>query len=165
MANNTVTIEDARLIFRNFTGVEGQWNPTGARSFGVILSEAVAEIMLNDGWNVKYLKASDEDLEAGRESGPPWLPVAVAYDKGRPPRITQITSRGKTQITEDTVDLLDGVEIAVDEETQLPKVDLIVNPSRWEVSGRSGLKAYLQTMYITIVENELDAKYADLDSQ
>ena len=56
-------------------------------------------------------------------------------------------------ITEQTVDSLDYVEIL--------NVDLTINPYVWEVNGNSGVKAYLGTMYVTIAEDPLDAKYEE----
>lgn len=156
-----VVMEGMRIIFRNFAGKEGQYNREGDRNFGVILPANVAEAMLADGWNVKYLKPREED-EEGEET--PWLSVSVAFDKGRPPTILKITSRGKTKVDEDTVEQLDWVDIAVDEEGN-PKVDLIVRPYFWDVSGRTGIKAYLQSMYVTIEEDDLARKYAEMDQQ
>ena len=156
-----VVMEGMRIIFRNFAGKEGQYNREGDRNFGVILPPDVAEAMLADGWNVKYLRPREED-EDGEET--PWLSVSVNFDKGRPPKILMITSRGKTKLDEDTIDQLDWVDIATDEDGT-PKVDLIVSPYTWEVSGRSGVKAYLQAMYVTIEEDDLARKYAELDEQ
>lgn len=151
-------MEGVRLVFRNFTGKESEFNREGDRNFGVILpNEQVAEAMLRDGWNVKYLKPSEEEKEEGAEQGPPWLPVKVGYGKGRPPKIVQITSRGKTNLTEETVDGLDWAEIT--------NVDLMVRPYFWEVRGDTGISAYVQTMFVSIEEDPLEAKYADLDSQ
>jgi hypothetical protein len=42
-------------------------------------------------------------------------------------------------------------------------VDLTINPYVWEVNGNSGVKAYLGTMYVTIAEDPLDAKYDDVE--
>jgi len=153
-AQNTVLMEGVRIIFRNFQGKEGQYNRAGDRNFGVILPSEVAAAMLADGWNVKYLKPREDD-EDGEEI--PWLAVSVNFDKGRPPKIMMITDRGRTAMDESTVDMLDWADIK--------NVDLIVRPYTWEVSGRTGIKAYLQSMYVTIEEDELERKYAEMDQQ
>lgn len=156
-----VVMEGMRLIFRNFKGEESEFNPPGHMNFGVILPEDVAEAMARDGWNVKRLKPSEEEKEEGIEQGPPWLSVKVRFDN-RPPKILMITSRGPTQMTEETVSQLDFVDIATDENGN-PKVDLIVNPFPWKNQrGESGISAYLQSMYVTIEEDPLTLKYADL---
>lgn len=153
-----VLMEGVRLIFRNFSGKESEYNQAGARNFGVILpDEETAERMAADGWNVKRLKPSEEEKEQGIEQGPAWLAVKVAYDKGRPPKIVQITSRGKTTLDADTIDGLDWAEIT--------NVDLMVRPFFWEIRGEVGISAYVQTMFVTIEEDPLEAKYAELDSQ
>lgn len=151
---NTVLMEGVRIIFKNFTGKEGQYNRAGDRNFGVILPPDIAEQMLADGWNVKYLKPREDDEE---ETETPWLSVSVNFDKGRPPKIMQITSRGRTALDEETVEMLDWADIT--------NVDLIVRPYTWEVSGRVGIKAYLQTMYVTIEEDDLERKYGEMDAQ
>jgi hypothetical protein len=68
-----------------------------------------------------------------------------------------VTSRGRTNLGEAEVDLLDWADIT--------NVDLIVRPYEWTVSGKSGIKAYLQAIYVTIEEDALELKYADLDQQ
>lgn len=160
-----VVMEGMRLIFKNFKGEESEFNQAGARNFGVILPEDVAEAMRNDGWNIKRLNPSEEEKEQGITEGPPWLPVKVRFDKGRPPTILKITSRGKTKMEEDEVEQLDWVDIAVDEQGN-PKVDLIVRPYPWtNAMGASGIAAYLQSMYITIEEDDLQRKYAEMETQ
>lgn len=148
MANGTVTIEDARILFRNFAGREGQYNREGDRNFAVVLDPTVAEQMLQDGWNVKYLKPREEGDEPT-----PYVQVSVSY-KNRPPRIVMVTSRGRTTLPEELVEALDYADLA--------KVDLIVNPYTWAVSGKTGVKAYLKSLFVTIQEDELERKYADV---
>ena len=149
--DNTVLMEGVRIIFRNFSGKEGQYNREGDRNFAVLLEDKIAEAMAADNWNVKWLRPRSEDEE---ESPQAYLPVSVNF-KGRPPRIVLITSRGRTNLDEDTVETLDWVDII--------NVDLIVRPYEWTVNQKSGIKAYLQSIYVTIEEDPLEIKYSELD--
>lgn len=147
---NTVLIEDAKLIFKNFSGKEGQYNREGNPEFSVLLDEEIAATLAEDGWNVKWLKPREGEEEP--ETPQAYLPVAIGY-KVRPPRIVLITSRGRENLDKDQLEMLDWAEII--------NVDMIVNPSPWEVNGKTGIKAYLQSMYVTIEEDPLERKYAE----
>ena len=150
--DNTVVMEGVRIIFRNFAGKEGQYNREGDRNFAVLLDEQVADAMGQDGWNVKMLRPrSDEEGEEEQA----YLPISVNF-KGRPPRIVLITSRGRTNLDESQVEMLDWVDII--------NVDLIVRPYEWTVNDKSGIKAYLQSIYVTIEEDPLELKYSQLES-
>lgn len=141
----TFIVEDARLIFKNFEGKEGQYNRKGDRNFGVILDPQTAEQMLADGWNVKFLQARDEgDTET------PWIQVSVNFDN-RPPRVVLLTSHSRTQLDEKTVEVVDWADIE--------KVDVMARGYEWEVNGKSGIKAYLKSMFVTIREDPLERKY------
>src|SRR3954447_26708015 len=96
---NTVLMEGVRIIFRNFSGKEGQYNREGDRNFGVILPPDVAEAMLADGWNVKYLKPREGEGDE-EEAETPWLAVSVNFDKGRPPKIVVVTDKKRTTLDE-----------------------------------------------------------------
>ena len=147
-ADNTLLMEDARVIFRNFAGKEGKYNREGDRNFCVLLDADLAEVLERDGWNVKALRAREEG-----DPDQPYLQVSVSY-KGRPPAIVMITSRGRTNIPEDQVEVLDWVDIR--------QVDLLINPYHWNVNGKGGVKAYLRSLYITINEDALELKYRDI---
>lgn len=145
-----VTIEGARLLFRNFTGAENRFNEPGNRNFCIVLDPKQAEQMKADGWNVKFPDPRDEEEEA-RD---PYLPVAVKYTF-RPPLIVMITSTGRTNLVEDTCGILDWADIT--------DADLIIAPSRWDVGGKSGIKAYLRSLYVTVNEDVLARKYAIIE--
>lgn len=144
-----VTIEDARIMFRNFAGKEGPYNREGDRNFAVLLDEQTAAEMLEDGWNVKTLRSREEG-----DPEQPYLAVSVNFKGPRPPRCVMISSRGRTPLTEDYVELLDYADIRT--------VDLIVNPYEWVVNGKSGVKAYLKSIFVVIEEDALELKYADV---
>lgn len=142
----TFMIEDARIIFRNFAGKEGQYNREGDRNFAVILQPSMADQMLIDGWNVRYLASREED-----EEDAPYITVAVNF-KNRPPRVVMITSTARTNIGEDSIEILDWADIRV--------ADLIARGYDWAVGDKSGTKAYLQSLFVTIEEDALERKYA-----
>lgn len=147
--DNTVIIEDGRILFRNFAGKEGKYNRAGDRNFAVLLDDVIAKNLHEDGWNVKWLKP--------REEGDPlqaYLEIKVNY-RGRPPRIVMITTRGRTPLSEDQVELLDYADIKT--------VDMVLNPYEWEIGGKSGISAYLKSMFVTIHEDPLELKYADIE--
>jgi len=149
--DNTILMEGVQIIFRNFSGKEGQYNREGDRNFAVLLDEKVAKDLSIDNWNVKWLKPRDEDED---DSPQAYLQVSVNF-KGRPPRIVLITSRGRTNLDEGSVEMLDWADIK--------NVDLIIRPYEWTVNGKSGIKAYLQSIYVTIEEDALEMKYSELD--
>lgn len=152
---NELIIENARIIFRNFAGAATNYNREGARNFCVILEdENVVENLIDDGWNVKYLKPRDED-----DQPTPYIQVSVNFDN-IPPEVYTIMekSNGKkirTKLDEDTVDTLDDVNIET--------VDLMIRPYHWNVNGKGGVKAYLKKIYVTIDPDLLASKYADFE--
>lgn len=145
-AFKTFQIEDAQIIWRNFEGREGQFNLKGNREFSVVLTPQEHNDLGALGWNVKMREPREEGEEPLL-----YITVAVGY-KFKPPRITMITSRARTPLGEDSVGVLDWANIE--------KVDLIARANEWTVNGKSGMKAYLQTMFVIIEEDELERKYA-----
>jgi hypothetical protein len=144
--SKTFTVEDAQIIFRNFSGKEGQYNREGDRNFAVILDQHSADAMLKDGWNVRFLEPREEG-----DPKTPYIQVAVNF-KNRPPRVVMISSSGRTPLSEDSVEVLDWADIQ--------KVDLIARGYEWTVNGKSGVKAYLKSLFVIIEEDELERKYA-----
>lgn len=147
-------MENAEILFRNFSGKEGMYNAEGDRNFCVLLDESTSKQLIEDGWNVKTLRARDEDEEPRT-----YIQVSVKYrgrsgNTVRPPTIVMVTSKGRTALSEAECELLDWVDIK--------NVDLIVRPFEWAVNGKTGIKAYLKSIYVTIQEDALQLKYADV---
>lgn len=145
-------IEDAQLIFKNFTGAPDKFDAHGHRQFNVRLDESMAEELKAQGWNVKPLRKRDEDEDQFYH-----MNVNVNYGGKRGPRITLIgladgEEINRTELTEDTVRILDGSYIV--------KADITINPYEWE-PGR--LKGYLDQAYIFVEMSPLDLKYAQTE--
>lgn len=153
---SNVMIEDARIFFRNFAGREGQYNQPGDRNFGLALPPDAAEKMRQDGWNVKQLRAREEG-----DTPQDWVPVSVSY-KNRPPRVVMIAEKYnretdtiepvRTTIPEAQVEMLDYADTS--------NIDVMINPYVYNFNNRSGVKAYLASIYITIRMDALEKKYA-----
>ncbi len=143
-----VKVENAELMFRNFSGKGGNFNPEGRRVFNVVLPMDTALALEKDGWNVRWLDPLDDN-----EEKKPILQVVVNFGY-KPPRIIMISSRGKSSIDEASVKILDWAEIK--------KADVVISPYNWNVKGKAGVSGYLKSLAVVIEEDELEQKYRDV---
>ncbi len=138
-ARGIVQIDNARIIYRNFAGAPSKFNREGDRNFAVIIEDQdIADALTEQGWNVK--------IKAPREEGDDpfmFLPVKVKFND-RGPRVylqNSLGGRNRVMLDEDAVGMLDHVDII--------NVDLDIRPFDWEVQGKTGRTAYLQSICVT----------------
>lgn len=149
MPEDKLILDDASIIFRNFSGAPSQFNPEGKRQFSVLLDPELATKLREAGWNVRYGKRREGD------DSPPqaFMGVAVSFDN-YPPSVMLVTKKNKTLLTPETIGMLDWAEIQ--------HLDLIIRPYSWSVNGNEGIKGYLQSMYVKVEEDAFAEKYADI---
>lgn len=145
-----LTIRNARIIFRNFSGQERKFNPAGARNFHVILDTDLAERLKAENWNIKYLQSRDEE-----EEPVPHMKVTVKYsERSAPPLIVLKTSKNAVRLNESRIGQLDAVEIQT--------VNMVIRPYHHQFGGVTG---YLKSMEVTINEDEIESRYSNLDDE
>ena len=129
-------IDNARIVYRNFAGEEGKYNRKGDRNFAVVIpDEEMAERLTDLGWNVKVKPPRDED-----DSPFMFLKVKVQFNE-RGPKVYLKTGTNMVLLDEESVDCLDHIDIA--------NVDLDLRPYHWDVNGKQGISAYLQSICVT----------------
>lgn len=145
---DNLVIENAKIIYRNFKGEESKYNRGGDRNFCIVIEDdEYAKQLADDGWNVKLKVPQDENKDPFY-----YIKVTVSY-RYYAPSIYLVTKRKKVLLDEESINILDNADII--------NVDLAVRPSSWDVNGKTGIKAYLKTMYVTIEEDEFAHKYDD----
>ena len=151
MANvNNINIEGANIIWKNFSGERDRFNP-GKRGFSVVIDDSVmADELKQEGWNIK-----ERPLQEGADPSEQEWTLPVKLNMNRYTQVWLIVGNHKTLLNEDTVAQLDVVDIV--------NCDISIRPYEWEMSGRTGITAYVDSMYVTIRENKFAEKYADLD--
>ena len=141
-------IDDARIIYRNFAGAGSKYNREGDRNFAVIIPEKeMADALIAEGWNVKIKPPRDEDEDPFM-----FLPIKVKFNDRGPNAYLQTGTR-MNRLDEESIAWLDDVDII--------SVDMDVRPYDWEVNGKAGRTAYLQSIKVVQEVDRFAARYAE----
>lgn len=161
-------INDARIIFKNFSGEEGPFNRAGERSFSLIIAggtlddgrtirdldaQGMAEALMNEvneygaGWNIK-IKPPREDGEE------PFMHLKVKVStKNRVPAIFVKSAGNVRRLDEHTMGMLDDIAIR--------SVNLDIRPFDGEMRGEGFRAAYLDSIEVIQEIDRFTARYAD----
>lgn len=141
-------IDDARIVYRNFAGEGSKFNREGDRNFAVVIDDQeIADALVNEGWNVK--------IKPPREEGDDpfmFLPVKIKFND-RGPVVYLKTGKVLNKLDEESIDCLDNIDIA--------GVDMDIRPYDWEVNGKSGRTAYLQSLHVTQEVDRFAERYIE----
>lgn len=143
-------IENARIIFRNFSGAADKYNREGDRNFSVVIpDQEMADALLAEGWNVRI-----RDPREGYEDDGPFmfLPVKIKFNSRGPGAYVE-SGNSVTRLNEETIGMLDEIDIL--------SVDMDLRPFDWEVNGKTGRSAYLQNISVRQNIDRFGARYAE----
>ena len=141
-------INGRQIIFKNFEGRGDKYNREGDRNFSLRIDDPdTADALIKEGWNVRIKEGRDE------EEGPFMrLPIKVKFtDYG--PNVYLVTGNRRNELDAESIACLDNIEIE--------SVDMDIRPYDWDVNGRCGRTAYLQSMEVVQRIDRFAARYAD----
>ena len=147
-ARGILMIDDARIVYRNFAGAGSKFNREGDRNFAVVIEdEEVMEALVAEGWNVKIKPPRDED-----DTPFMYLPVKIKFsDRG--PNVYLVTGKHRNKLDEESISCLDDIDIL--------SVDMDLRPYDWEVNGKVGRTAYLQSIQVTQQVDRFAARHEE----
>ena len=141
-------IDDARIIYRNFSGEGSKFNREGDRNFSLIIDDpAIADELVAQGWNVKI-------KEPREEGDDPFitLPIKVKFND-RGPNVYLQSGNNRVRLDEESISCLDNVDII--------NVDLDIRPYDGEVNGKPFRSAYLQSMEVVQEIDRFAARFVE----
>lgn len=140
--NGYLEINDARIIWKNFTGRGDRFNREGDRNFHLVIpTQEDCDMLMadknqyGDSWNVK--------IKPAREEGEmPFMHMLVKVKfNGRGPNVYLMSGDKKVPLNEDTISCLDDIDIV--------SVDLDVRPYDDKLpNGNTFRTAYLSAMRV-----------------
>ena len=145
-------IDDARIIFKNFEGRGDKFNREGDRNFSLrIDDENTADALVKEGWNVRIKEERDED------EGPFMRrPIKVKFTNYGP-NVYLRTGDRVNELNEESIACLDSIEI--------DSVSIDFRPYDWDVNGRTGRTADLQSMEVVQRIDRFAARYANKNDE
>lgn len=151
LTNGMLQIDDAKIIYRNFSGVGSKFNREGDRNFSVLIDDPkVADELIEMGYNVKIKPPREEgDLPFMH------LPVKVKFNDRGPKAYLYAGGDKAVELTEETIGCLDDVDIRT--------TDVDIRPYDWEVNGKAGRTAYMLGIHVVQEVDRFAARYTDND--
>lgn len=151
--NGHLQVDDAEISFRNFAGVEKEYNRAGDRNFSLVIRDPeYAQYLIELGWNVRIKPPRNEGDDPYCH-----LPVKVQYGTPFPLTIKLVRPGMRPiELTEETVGCLDHMDIE--------RIDMDIRPHDWVMHEgkpheKCGRTAKLETLYVTKRVNRFAERY------
>lgn len=143
-------IDDARIVYPNFSGRSSIYNKEGDRNFLVVIpDEATAHELIDRGWNVRIRPPKEE-------GDTPFMTLKVKLKfNGYGPNVYLVTNGVQRELDESTVGVLDHINILC--------VDLDIRPLPWSDGPRSGTSAWLNAIRVTQNIDRFTEQYSESD--
>lgn len=154
MKNGNLQINNARIIFKNFAGEASKYNREGDRNFALVIDsdDVYQELMCEKNeygvpWNVRVNEPrEDGDLPLM------YMKVKVKFN-GRGPAVYLVSGEHHSKLDEDTIAMLDDIDIQY--------VNLDIRPYDDIINNKPFRAAYLVSMEVIQNIDRFAARYAE----
>ena len=151
-------INDARIIWKNFSGRGDRFNREGDRNFHLVIpTQEDCDLLRNDvnkygdSWNVK-IKPPREEGDA------PFMHMLVKlkYKDGRGPNVYLVSGNKQVPLNEDTIHCLDDIDILSCDMDIRPYDDELPNGTTFRTAYLSAMRVYQRVDRFAAEEGCLD---------
>jgi hypothetical protein len=147
-----INITNGEIAYSNFSGRPTVYKPEGGnRTVTFVIPNDVAMDYQEAGWKIRRQEFPNDPDREPRYLLEATLTFRMKNGQPRDPKIFIVRPDSLVHVTEETVDALDRAEII--------SADAVIGPFYWEHGNKRGIKAYINSLYITIKENPIDEKY------
>ena len=151
MVDGNIRVENAVIMYRNFSGRPTDFNPQGGkRTFNLCLNAEWADILRNDGWNIRVRPLDDGDMIYSTE-------IVVNENSQYPPHLYLLSEfMGKKTLT-----LLQPEQYYKLDQDIIVGLDLEIHPFEHGRGTPGSKKGYLKNLWATLQSvNDFGGKYA-----
>lgn len=156
--NGYLEINDARIIWKNFSGRGDRFNREGDRNFHLVIpTQEDCELLLND--KNKYGDAWNVKIKPAREEGDvPFMHMLVKmkYKDGRGPSVYLVSGSKQVPLTEDTISCLDDIDILACDMDIRPYDDQLPNGNTFRTAYLVAMRVYQRMDRFAADEEPLD---------
>jgi hypothetical protein len=155
--NGYLEINDARIIWKNFSGRGDRFNREGDRNFHLVIpDQETCDALQNDrnqygdSWNVK-IKPPREDGDT------PFMHMLVKVKfNGRGPNVYLVSGSKQVPLTEDTISCLDDIDIESVDLDIRPYDDTLPNGKSFRTAYLSAMRVYQRVDRFAVQDGFLD---------
>lgn len=149
---NDINIVNGEIAYSNFSGRPTTYKPEGGvRTVTFVIPSDAAPELQEAGWKIRRQEFPNDPDREPRYLLEATLTFRTRNGQLRDPKIFIVRPDSLVHVTEETVDTLDRAEIV--------NADAVLGPYYWENGNKRGIKAYVNSLYITVKENPIDEKY------
>jgi hypothetical protein len=145
-----IILQDAQLLFPNFSGAPTEYNKAGDRNACVLIDDALAARLADIGWNIRIGKSSDPDVVPGK-----FISFTVKTDSKFPPRLWLVRPGRRPE-------LMAPEEYNILDFARFQSVSLKINQYIWQEKPQK-VSGFLEEGFFELMPDPLHDRYFAVD--